>query len=198
MLYYDHIGHVSPILTFFLSFTSLKGAENLLKAHIFLIGMDGTGKSSLGQRLAQNLGWPFLDTEQRVCQLTGMNSREELSASLGEDFCLNAETGLLISLVGKTPQVVATSQAVCHDDLNVKIMRNHGIVICIHKPLNVLLKALGNRGTPSDEEYDRVIRAYHRESSRFTGTADATVENVRDFQSAIKNLTDTAQNLLKD
>ncbi len=198
MLYYGQIGHILPILTFFPSRTSVKGAEKLLKAHVFLIGMDGTGKSSLGQRLAQNLGRPFLDTEQTICRMTGMNSPAELCASLGEDFFQNAETGLLISLVGKEPHVVATSQTVCDDDLNVKIMRNHGVVICVHKPLNMLLKALGARGDPSNEDYDRVIGAYHRESRRFSEAADATLENVKDFPSAVKHLTDTAQSLLKD
>ena len=35
----------------------------MLNMHIFLVGMAGAGKTSLGRRLAANLNLPFVDTE---------------------------------------------------------------------------------------------------------------------------------------
>ena len=40
----------------------------MLHDHIFLVGMAGCGKTSLGQRLAQSLGIPFVDTDQRTAR----------------------------------------------------------------------------------------------------------------------------------
>ena len=37
--------------------------------HIFLIGMQGCGKSSLGKRVARETGLSFMDTEQHVRHL---------------------------------------------------------------------------------------------------------------------------------
>ena len=34
----------------------------MLNMHIFLVGMAGAGKTSLGRRLAQNMNRPFVDT----------------------------------------------------------------------------------------------------------------------------------------
>lgn len=168
----------------------------MLNAHIFLVGMNGTGKSSLGQKLAQALGLPFCDTEQTICQLLGQASAESARAALGEAFVATAETGILADLVGKPAHVVATMQSIGEDRLNVSIMRNHGVIIYIHRPLNLLLKSLASHGDPSNEEYDRVIQAYHGVHQVFREAADATVENTKDFQTAVRQLTEAAQNLL--
>ena len=37
----------------------------MLNRHVYIIGMPGSGKSSLGRRVASNLGLPFIDTDQR-------------------------------------------------------------------------------------------------------------------------------------
>ena len=71
----------------------------MLPMHVFLVGMSASGKTSLGRRVASNLGLRFIDTDQRVEEMLGM-SIGQIYASLGEDFYHNAETGVLIELVG--------------------------------------------------------------------------------------------------
>ncbi|MBR3905394.1 MAG: hypothetical protein IKJ51_06760 [Clostridia bacterium] len=66
---------------------------SVLKSHIFLVGMSGAGKTSLGKRLAQNLNVRFVDTDLRVQELMGGLTVNEIHASLGEAFFRNAETG---------------------------------------------------------------------------------------------------------
>ena len=79
----------------------------MLKMHIFLVGMAGAGKTSLGRRLATNLNIPFVDTEQRISEIMGM-SVIEIFQTLGEQFFRNAEAGVLMELIGKPPCVVST------------------------------------------------------------------------------------------
>lgn len=43
----------------------------MLNRHVYIIGMPGSGKSSLGRRVASNLGLPFIDTDQRIEQSVG-------------------------------------------------------------------------------------------------------------------------------
>ena len=57
----------------------------MLKMHIFLVGMAGAGKTSLGRRLAQNLNMRFVDTDQRVSEMLGM-SVNEIFAPLANPF----------------------------------------------------------------------------------------------------------------
>ena len=79
----------------------------MVDMHIFLVGMAGAGKTSLGRRLATNLNLPFIDTDQRVSEIMGM-SVIEIFQSFGEAFFRNAESGVLMELVGKPPCVVST------------------------------------------------------------------------------------------
>ena len=94
----------------------------MIHMHIFLVGMAGAGKTSLGRRLAQNLNWNFVDTDQRVCDMLGMQSVNEVFAAFGEPFFRNAETGALIELVGQPPCVVSTGGELCTYAENVTIM----------------------------------------------------------------------------
>ena len=57
----------------------------MLRDHIFLVGMAGCDKTSLGQRLAQSLGVPFVDTDQRISDIFAM-SVNDIYSTLGEDF----------------------------------------------------------------------------------------------------------------
>ena len=42
-----------------------------MEKHLFLIGMQGCGKSSLGKRTAKETGVPFADTDAIVAQSAG-------------------------------------------------------------------------------------------------------------------------------
>ena len=99
---------------------------SVLKSHIFLVGMSGAGKTSLGKRLAQNLNVRFVDTDLRVQELMGGLTVNEIYATLGEPFFRNAETGILISMVGQPPCVISTGGMAATNPDNVLIIRRPG------------------------------------------------------------------------
>ena len=43
-----------------------------MKRNIVLVGMMGSGKSHIGRKLAQRLGWQFVDTDRRIERAVGM------------------------------------------------------------------------------------------------------------------------------
>ena len=59
--------------------------------HLFLIGMQGCGKSSLGKRAAKETGIPFADTDAVVAQSAGCTVTEFFER-YGEDTFRRAET----------------------------------------------------------------------------------------------------------
>lgn len=73
---------------------------------IFLCGFMGAGKSSLGQALAQALGWPLLDTDQLIEERCG--PIPQIFAQQGEAAFRQMEVQLARELAGKRGAVIAT------------------------------------------------------------------------------------------
>lgn len=74
---------------------------------IVLIGMMGAGKSSLGRRLAQRLGLPFIDADHALEKELGM-SIAQMFARHGESWFREQEKELLKRLLDGNVQVIAT------------------------------------------------------------------------------------------
>lgn len=74
---------------------------------IVLVGMPGSGKSSIGRRLAQWLGLPFADADAEIEQAAGM-SIIDIFASRGEAEFRAGEARVIARLIDERPQVIAT------------------------------------------------------------------------------------------
>ena len=74
---------------------------------IVLVGMPGSGKSSIGRRLAQYLGIEFVDADQEIEAAAGM-SIADIFAKHGEPYFRAGEARVIARLLDKSPQVVAT------------------------------------------------------------------------------------------
>ena len=74
--------------------------------HLVLVGLPGAGKTSAGQRLAAQLGRPFLDFDEELERRTG-RSVTELFAADGEAAFRAAEAALSAELVARPAMVLA-------------------------------------------------------------------------------------------
>ena len=71
---------------------------------VLLIGMMGSGKSSVGRALAARTGWPFLDNDALVERATGRTARQ--LAERGEHGLREAESAALRAGVGVEPPAI--------------------------------------------------------------------------------------------
>ena len=62
--------------------------------NIFLIGFMGSGKSTVGRSLAQQLGYDFVDLDQLLVEIEG-RSIQEIFAENGEDWFRDRESAVL-------------------------------------------------------------------------------------------------------
>ena len=73
-----------------------------------LVGMPGSGKSTVGRQLARRLGLPFVDMDQRLEQQLGMSIRQFFE-EYGEDAFRDREAALLAELAATPgPMVLST------------------------------------------------------------------------------------------
>jgi shikimate kinase len=104
--------------------------------NIFLIGMMGAGKSTVGKLLAQKLGYNFLDTDPLIEQCAG-KSIPEIFANDGEETFRDLEQQVLAQVASYTRLVVATGGGAVMRSINWSHLHD-GIVVWIDVPLENL------------------------------------------------------------
>lgn len=168
----------------------------MLNMHVFLVGMAGAGKTSLGRRLAANLNLPFVDTDQRVSEIMNM-SVIEIFQTLGEAFFRNAEAGVLMELIRKPPCIVSTGGGLPTVQENVLLMQNHGVIIHVDRPLDQILSdiKLERRPTLAGGSYENVIDQYNERIGYYRACADYRLDNSHGFAAGLQTLTQMVEKM---
>lgn len=110
---------------------------------IFLVGMMGSGKTTVGPLLAQQLSYRFFDTDVLLERVT-QQSISEIFASQGEEGFRDIESQILMEVCACTKSVVATGGGIILRPINWSYLR-HGLVIWLDVPNDVLIERLSTR-----------------------------------------------------
>jgi shikimate kinase len=106
---------------------------------VFLIGLPGSGKSTLGQQLSGLLQLPFVDLDEEIEKKAGKPVRE-IFASKGEDFFRETEARILQHKINEVDSfVMATGGGAPCFHNGVEIMNKAGITVFLDVPVEVIL-----------------------------------------------------------
>ena len=108
---------------------------------VILTGFMGTGKTTVGRRLAQTLGKQFLDTDQQIEDLEG-RSVAAIFAADGEAYFRAVERRVVAQAV-QMDAVVATGGGAIADTTNLERMRAAGPIICLTADVEEILQRTG-------------------------------------------------------
>jgi shikimate kinase len=112
---------------------------------IVLVGMMGSGKSSIGRRLATRLGIGFIDADSEIEQAAGMTIAEIFERH-GEPYFRAGEARVIARLLDQGPQVLATGGGAFMNPDTRAAIRRKGVSIWLKAELEVLLKRIKRRG----------------------------------------------------
>jgi shikimate kinase len=119
----------------------LSQVNDLLKGmNVFLIGMMGVGKTTVGRLLARQLGYGFIDTDALIEQAAG-KTINEIFARDGEDAFRQLESQVLSEVSAYTRLTIATGGGIAQQRFNWSYLR-HGLIIWLDAPVEVLIKRL--------------------------------------------------------
>lgn len=104
----------------------------------------GTGKSSVGRRLADATGWPRYDTDAMIATALGMRITEIFSR-LGQERFRQEEAAILDKLDAQEQSIIVTGGGAILRPENVARLRELGTVVCLTADRATLLERLGRR-----------------------------------------------------
>ncbi len=105
--------------------------------NVFLVGMMGAGKTTVGKALAQRLGRAFVDTDRELVERTGVPVATIFEIE-GEAGFRRRESALLAELGARCGQVIATGGGAVLAEENRHVMRRDGIVVYLRARLDNL------------------------------------------------------------
>jgi shikimate kinase len=111
---------------------------------IVLVGMMGSGKSSIGRRLALRLGIPFSDADAEIEKAAGMSIPDIFSVR-GEAEFRYGEARVILRLLENGPQVLATGGGAFMNSDTRAAIASKGISIWLNADFDVLLKRIRRR-----------------------------------------------------
>lgn len=104
---------------------------------VYLVGMPGSGKSTVGPELARRLGVPFVELDAEIERAAGKSVREIFQTE-GEPRFRELEAATLVELARRDPAVVSCGGGVVLEPANRVTLRATGEVVFLSVPLEVL------------------------------------------------------------
>ena len=114
--------------------------------NIVLTGFMGTGKTTVGRLLAEQLGYEFVDTDVVIEQRHGKIA--DVFRSVGEEAFRNIERELAAELADRVRLVISTGGRMMLDPQNVANLSRNGRVFCLVATPDEIVDRVTNDPSP--------------------------------------------------
>ncbi len=133
-------------------------------ATVVLLGMMGSGKTTVGRALAARTGWRYMDNDELVRTVAG-RAPERIAATDGEDALHAAEADALRYALGVPPPLIAAAAAwVATDPDSVALLRATPMVVYLRAQPDTLRARIGAGHGRRDDATDLTwLEARHAE-----------------------------------
>jgi len=111
------------------------------KGHIYLIGMMGSWKSTVGRKLAKRIELPFCDIDTMVEERLHM-SIAQIFKHLGEKRFREVETQIMCGISTLPPSIVATGGGLALAENNRRIMGDTGFIVQLNADTDTLAERI--------------------------------------------------------
>jgi shikimate kinase len=156
--------------------------------NLFLVGMPGAGKSTVGRALARRLGKEFHDTDTEIEARTGVRITVIFEIE-GEPGFRRRESEVVDRMTGMQNVVLATGGGVVLDPANRAALKSRGFVLYLYAPPRELFRRTRHdKSRPllqADDQHARVEELFQQRDPLYRAVADLVAETGRQSVNAL-------------
>jgi 3-dehydroquinate synthase len=164
-----------------------------ISGNIILVGMMGSGKTTVGRLLAKQLGKTFIDSDEEIQKRTGVTIQHIFDVE-GESGFRQREAGVVQELLSRNDIVLATGGGAVLDQLSRNMMRENGTVVYLKSGVHDLWqRTRHDRSRPLLKLADpraKLHELFEQRNPLYTETADIVMhtgkQNVQVLLSALQ------------
>lgn len=156
-----------------------------LKRNVVLTGMPGSGKSTIGKRIAEELSFDFYDTDELIVKKYG-KTIPEIFSEIGEKGFRQLESEAVYEISSFQGAVIATGGGAILNETNVEMLRENGIVYFIDRDINSIAatsdRPLSSNRKDLEKRYAERYPLYKERCDRhivITNTVDENVQKIK-------------------
>ena len=151
-----------------------------MSRQILLVGMMGTGKTTVGRALSARTGWPYLDNDELLQRACGRTAPELLAAE-GEPALRAAESAALTLVLGLPgPLISGVAGGVVLDPADrARLVASSATVIWLRATVATLARRVGSgegRSWLGDDPADALTRLAATRDPLYAEVADQVVD----------------------
>jgi len=167
--------------------------------NIILIGYRASGKSLIGKRLAERLGWSFLDVDRGINEKEGGRTIKEIYEVSGEPYYRDVEAEVAREMLEQDSRVIAFGGGTILRQATRDLIPASSKVVYLKASADVLWER--SKGDPDDEKNrpsllggmggkEEIIAMLEKRCAIYESAADITIDASCDPDSIVNEITE--------
>jgi len=168
-----------------------------MKDTIILIGMTGCGKSTVGRKLSESLGYAFVDMDDYIEKKAEQTITELFQIS--EDYFRTLESSACEDMKMFERTVIATGGGAILKQENREALHQAGWLVWIDRPLEAIISDIRIKDRPLlSSGKERLYGMYKERQDIYRATADHVIKNIHSLDVTINQLAAVIKNKEKE
>ena len=148
--------------------------------NVILCGMMGSGKTTVGVKIAEKTGRRWYDTDEVIADRYGKIS--DIFEYYGEEYFRKIETNIVRELSSKDGLIISSGGGLVLKEENTKLLKKNGVIVFLRATKETLAKRLKVDGTrpllqaKTESILDRLDKLLKERTPVYESVADFTVD----------------------